>query len=250
MASQLEVQAPPVEPWTAFHARFAASWAQGQHCLFDGPAGSGKTVAARTLARDRTYVAVLGTKPRDPEMDKYLEEGYERVETWPPPRRALREMEDGSIRIVIWPKIQKRTDRTKHREVFARFLDDAVGGPHRGGWTIVADEGLWLSDRAGLGLAEHLSAVAYMGRSLNLTLMMLVQRPVGVPLHTWTNVSHAFLWHVGNTDDVRELASLGTVPPKDVVLAMRQLQGHSFLYLPTRTGGGWAISEVDLGVTG
>jgi hypothetical protein len=200
-------------------------------------------VCARTLARDRDYVIVLGTKMRDREMDAYLAEGYERVETWPPPRKALRPLEDGSVRIVLWPKVRERTDRYKHRAVFSRCLDNVL---KEGGWTVVADEGLWLSDKMGLGLSEHLSHLAYMGRSNGITLMMLVQRPRGVPIHTWTNVSHCFLWHGGNTDDARELASLGTVPPRDVAAAMHSLTGHSFLYLPCRSGGGWAISEVDM----
>ncbi len=234
---------PPRETWPTFHARFDAKWEQGQHVLFAGPAGSGKTVAARTLARDRQFVVALGTKMRDDEMDAYIAEGYTRVETWPPPNKAKRPLEDGSIRIVLWPKIKNRADLRRHRTTYAACLDNCLVD---GGWTVVADEGLWLSDRAGLNLADHLSALAYTGRSSGVTLMMLVQRPRGVPIHTWTNASHLLIWHGGNTDDIRELASLGIQQPKEVQGAIQRLSGHDFLYLPARASTGWAVSRVDL----
>jgi hypothetical protein len=236
-------EVPPYEPWSSFDVRYRAKWDQGQHAVFVGPAGSGKTVAARTLARRRTYRIALGTKMRDPEMDAYLEEGYVRVETWPPPPKAMRVQEDGTIRLVLWPKIQTRAQLRSSRPTFAACLDDCLT---MGGWTIVADEGLWISARDGLNLGDQLSAVAYTGRSSGVTLMMLVQRPRGVPVHTWSNASHAFIWHAGNTDDLRELASLGTYRPRDVAESVHGLRGHDFLYLPCRGGSEWAVSCVDL----
>lgn len=235
--------APAVEPWPQFHDSFAGQWRQGEHCLFVGPTGSGKTVAARTLTDDRQFVVVLGTKVRDREMDAYIEEGYTRVETWPPPRDAVRPLADGSVRIVLWPKIQNREQLRSRRDVFARCLDSVLID---GGWTVVIDEALWLAERTGLNLGHHLSAVAYTGRSSGVTLMVLVQRPSGMPRTIWANCSHAFLWHLGVTDDVRELASLGTENPKVVSLAVQHLRGHSFLYLPCRADRQWAVSEVQL----
>lgn len=241
--AQRLLELPPRELWVPFHHRFRTSWAQGEHVLFVGPTGSGKTVAARTLAEDRKFVVVLGTKVKDPEMDAYLAMGYTRVEQWPPTRSQLRPLSDGSIRIVLWPKIRNRLELRSHRPMFAKFLDQALID---GGWTILVDEGLWVCSRKGLALGDQLEAIAYTGRSSEVTLMTLLQRPAGVPRNVWSNVSHAFMWKHGVTNDTRELASLGTEDPKTVGLAVSQLQEYEFLYLPTRAGRGWAISKVDL----
>ena len=243
---QLDIESPPVVPWATFEPEFLGNWRQGQHCLFVGPTGSGKTVAARVLAnRGRQYVCVLGTKMKDPEMDAFINEGYVRIDHWPPTKDDYNKGRWGrdEARFVLWPKIVKREDLRRHRDVYARAFDSMLVD---GGWTIVADEGLWLSDRKGLDLGDHLAAIAYTGRSSGVTLMMLVQRPAGVPRNTWSNATHCFLWHHGVTNDTRELASLGTTNPKEVQVAIQGLRGHNFLYLPCRAGTGWAISEVDL----
>lgn len=242
-ASRPSPQLPPFEPWSVFHSRFVSGWRQGQHVLLNGPSGSGKTVAARTLARDRQFVVVLGTKIKDPEMDAYLREGYVRIDEWPPPRRAMRPADDGSIRLVLWPRIRARADLHRFRPVYQRCLDGVLVD---GGWTVGADEGLWLCERNGLDLGAELSAIAYTGRSSGVTLLMVIQRPAGVPRNTWSNAAHAFVWHAGITSDQRELASLGTRQPKEVAVAIQQLRGHEFLYLPLRAGREWAVSEVAL----
>jgi hypothetical protein len=237
------LELPPLEGWPTFHGQFRARWQQGQHLLFVGPTGSGKTVAARTLAEDRQFVIVLGTKMRDPEMEAYLEAGYVRCESWPPTRKQLKPLDDGSIRLVLWPKIRNRVELRSHGPMFARCLDQLLVD---GGWTVVVDEGLWCSSRDGLNLGTQLEAIAYTGRSSGVTLMMLLQRPAGVPRNTWSNASYAFLWKHGVTNDTRELASLGTEDPKTVGLAITQLEEFQFLYLPCRAGSGWTVSKVDL----
>jgi hypothetical protein len=241
---------PPVESWAQFSSGFFARWRQGQHVLGVGPTGSGKTVLARTLANTRRYVCVLGTKIHDEEMTAYIDQGYVRLDDWPGDAqlRRIANKHGGMLPLVLWPKIKSRDDLFRFRSVYAKALDSMLV---QGGWTIVADEGLWLSKRnsrsqPGLDLGNHLESIAYTGRSSNVTLIMLVQRPASVPVNTWTNSTHAFIWKLGNTRDMRELASLGTVDPKAVQTALPTLDKHQFLYLPCRAGVPWAISEVQL----
>jgi hypothetical protein len=75
---------------------------------------------------------------------------------------------------------------------------------------------------------------------------LLMQRPAGLPRIIWSSVMQAELFHMGITNDIRELASLGTYEPKDVATAVRRLTGHQFLDLPIRGGADWAISEVEM----
>lgn len=240
---------PPRLAWPDFAYRFVTYWDQGQHCLFVGPTGSGKTVACRTLARARSYNVVLGTKVRDAEMDAYIAEGYYRIDHWPPTAgdiRAARKVNPPGKRwFCLWPKIRTRTDlrSTENRRLFAKALDAMLVDE---GWTIIADEGLWLSSRQGLDVGDHLEAIAYTGRSSNVTLMILLQRPRGVPVNCWTNVTYAFLWHLGNTDDVRELASLSVQDRREAQLAVAKLRGYDFLFLPCRATSEWAITRVDV----
>jgi hypothetical protein len=75
---------------------------------------------------------------------------------------------------------------------------------------------------------------------------LLVQRPAYVPPITWMSCMQSLIFHGGNTRDIRELASLGTYPPREAEQAMRQLKGRQFLDLPCRGGREWSVSEVDL----
>ena len=129
----------------------------------------------------------------------------------------------------------------KHREQYAKCIDDAFVN---GGWTLVIDEGLWLCQRDGLNLGPNLSALAYGGASAGASMYVLLQRPAGVPRTVWQNCSDVMQFHAGVTNDVRELASLGTYDPKSVQQAIQGLRGHSFLHLPCRGGATWAVSEV------
>ena len=238
-----DIEGPPVVPWPTWYAETAATWEQGQHRLFVGPTQSGKTTLARLHARLRNFVVVFGTKPVDPSLDAYVAEGYTRVETWPPPRKALQPDRNGDVRLILWPKIKTRAELRGHRATYAACMDHVFIS---GRWTIVADEGLWLSSRSGLNLGAELGDIAYGSASNKVTLLLLLQRPAGVPRVAWSSVSDACLFHLGVTADVRELASLGTVDPADAKRAVQRLRGRQFLYLPCRGGREWSVSEAVL----
>ena len=78
LAAQRTEPQVPVVAWERF--RNSKGWrsAQGMHKLFVGPTGCGKTILARMAARERRFVVVLGTKPRDSSLDGYVDEGYVR----------------------------------------------------------------------------------------------------------------------------------------------------------------------------
>ncbi len=232
---------PPVVPWGPWITQHAKESTQGQHKLFVGPTQSGKTTLMRIMLRLRPYVIVLGTKPRDASLDKYIAEGYRRIKQWPPKPSELKPAADGSVRLILWPEINQYADLRRHRETYRQCLGDVFT---EGGWALGCDEGLWVASRKGLGLDSELADIAYGAASNKVSLHLCIQRPSGLSRVTWSSVSDAYVFHLGVTNDVRELASLGTYSPADAATAIRNLEGHSFLRLPCRGGAKWQVTEV------
>lgn len=248
-----DVEPPPVVPFdTWYQAQYDAT-RQGKHMLFVGPTQSGKTLLCRLMARLHDYVVVFGTKPVDPSLDDYVNEGYLRVDHWPLTGRDIRKQiaqwgtrEDGTpaaIRVVLWPKIKRRDDLFKYRDLYAKCIDDVF---IQGRWTVVMDEGLWLADRNALNLGPQMSQMAFGAASNKVSMYLLVQRPANVPRITWSSCSQALLFHMGVTDDINELASLGVYPKTEVRHVIETLDEHEYLDLPCRGGAEWAISKVEM----
>lgn len=221
-------------------------WDQGQHLLFAGPTQSGKSLLARRLVSDgRRYVLVMGTKKTDSTLDEYVsQEGFLRIDHWPPTRADFNKMrEPDTAKFILWPKITKVGDLHRFIPLYRKALEEVYIDEN---WTVVVDETLWFSDREGLNLGGLLGTMAYGSASAGLTFLFLMQRPAGVPRILWQSCTTALLFHLGVTNDVREMASLGTEDPKAVVAAIQNLRGHQFLDLPCRGGATWSVSEVQL----
>lgn len=242
----LDPDTPPVIPWATWYAQQGREPGQGRHRLFDGPTQSGKTLLCRYMARQRDYVVVLGTKPVDGSLDAYVAEGYTRIDHWPPTSSDMRKggWDGNEARFILWPKIKKRADLRAFRAVYAKCLDDIFID---GRWCIVADEGLWLSARDGLNLGVALGDIAYGSASNQVSLFLCIQRPAGLPRITWASCADAYIFKTGVTNDLRELASLGTYDPKPVAQAIKRLGRYEFLALPCRGGSEWAVSKVVVG---
>lgn len=244
---------PPVIPYDQWYRDEYYSIRQNQHILFAGPTQSGKTLLCRQVARLHDYVVVFGTKPVDESLDAYVEEGYERIDHWPPTRRDIRKQQEkwGNrenrepryMRFILWPKIRKREDLFKHRETYAKAIDNIF---IEGGWCVVMDEGLWLADKNALNLGPYMSQMAFGAASNKVSMFLLVQRPANVPRITWSSCAQALLFHMGITDDITELSSLGTYNRQAVKDALASLGQHEFLDLPCRGGAEWSISCVDM----
>lgn len=219
---------------------------QGLHILFDGPTQSGKTVLCRLVSRFHSYNVVFGTKPVDPSLDAYVKDGYVRIDHWPPTRNEIKkstEMNNGAVRMILWPKIKTRADLRRFRPVFAKALEMIF---IEGRWCFIVDEGLWLASPKGLDLGQELADTAYACASNKVSMHLLVQRPAYVPPITWMSCMQSLIFHGGNTRDIRELASLSTYDPREAAMAVRQLRGRQFLDLPCRGGREWSVTEVDL----
>lgn len=247
-----ELELPPVVGWEVWRNRFLRQWKQGAHLLDVGPTQSGKSLLMRELVfAGRKNVVVMGTKPRDETLEEYIEGGFVRIDHWPPENKDYRAQQPGMARFILWPKIREVGDAVRYRPLFEKALrhiyvdvDPKTGG----GWTVIIDETLFFSDtKDGLGLGHILSTMAYSSASSGITMCFLMQRPAGVPRILWQSCATAFIFHMGVTNDVREMASLGTIQPKAVTEAIQKLEGHEFLDVPCRAGRRWSKTQVELG---
>ncbi len=236
---------PAVLDWEHFYELERRENGQGEHRLFIGPTQSGKTTLCRKIAALRSYVVVLGTKNKDTALDAYIIEGYKRIMAWPPTKKEIDEatQPDGSVRFILWPKFNSlhSLDDPKIRQNFVKLFEQAY---NEGYWTIVCDESLWLAARDGLALDGVLAKMAFASASNKVSLYLCMQRPSGISRTTWSNATDAYVFHMGVTNDLRELASLGTYSPKDAREVIQGLKGKNFLKMPIRGGAQWTISQV------
>ncbi len=115
-------QAPRI-PGDRFISRL--EWRQGEHVGLIGPTGQGKTTLLQALLKERTYVTIFATKPRDDSMDRLLTRGYMKFDQWThiPAAKVPRR--------VIWPDATSLNSEETQTRVFKH----AIGEIYReGGW--------------------------------------------------------------------------------------------------------------------
>src|SRR5260221_14055477 len=101
MALQPITSTPPRLTWDEFIVRW--NWPQGEHVAVIGPIGSGKSTLMRSIMELRSWVVVLGSKKKDATYTRYMECGYERIGSWPPPKPKRGQM---SQHLLLWPQIK------------------------------------------------------------------------------------------------------------------------------------------------
>ncbi len=256
---------PPVVPWPDFITRQVASnnratrsvnpktkrvTVEGIHRLLDGRTRSGKTTLNRILLRMKKTTLVLGTKPADPSLDKYVNEGYLRIDHWPPKARELKQRGPyEQVKLLLWPEIKAYSDLKRYRDLYRHAINDIFV---EGAWTLGIDEGLWVCGHKGLDLGDEVSAVAYGGAGNGVSLHLVIQRPSGIPVIIHESCHELYQFRTGNTNDIRELASHAGKSSREFSAAVRGLNGanptnerrHQFLYAPMTDDGTWEISEV------
>lgn len=201
----------------------ATGWQQGEHVTILGPSGSGKTLWARRILELRDYVVVLGVKLEDDSLREFEDEGYERIESWPPPRNVNR--------ALLWPRFRDRDDAvTRGREVMGPALERIVSEQ---AWTIYVDELHWVSKR--LNQQQVLEDVWLLGRSMDTSLVVSAQRPFSVPQPALSQATHLFLAGTSDERDLKRLAEIGGGIPKDELRhIVSTLPKHAFAYVNTR----------------
>lgn len=219
-------------------------WRQGEHMLIVGPTGSGKTTLADQISKVRTDNDAFVIMPVTKARDKSLTTEGDNLRHFGIMREWNRTKADQLKRVMLWPLRDR--DMTgpeftqRQRLTFLAMLDDVGNRGHR---TVIVDEMHMMCDPEFIGLKKHIALAFHQGRSDDVTMVALSQRPSWIPVIVYPSVSHVYLANTGELDDLKRLAGIGRSDRRKVIEAVSQLGNHDWLYLnPTGVAPGHIVN--------
>lgn len=225
----------PFVPWDRFMRKVFA-FKQGEHITLVGPTGRGKTTLARELIKRRKYVVVFASKRKDELLSAMKQDGHYEV------TKHFDGVGPGVDKFVLDPghgRTLRDTKAIQERE-FRHALELAH---HQGNWCVYVDEGKRICDI--LKLAPECEMIWQEGRSLGVSLVMSVQRPVKIPLAAYDQPTHLFFWRDMDEANLKRIGGIGGTSNKLIRETVASLEGHNVLYLNTRSGE-MAITKADI----
>jgi hypothetical protein len=203
----------------------------GQHLSMLGSTGNGKTTLALQLldavSRPELPGIVLGMKPKDATLDRYIKQtGFRKVRTWPPPPSVWH---PGKPRgYVLWPRTTHNpdVDEQHHSDVFHRAILDSY---KKGNKILFADETYSLDDELGLG--RDLITVWTKGRSMGCGLWAATQKPTHVPLWMYSQATHLFLSYDADKRARDRYREISGADPEVIGRTLWELGEYEWLYV-------------------
>lgn len=223
-AAMVATAAPRI-PWEPFITNHFV-WQRGEHVGMVGPTGQGKTTLIFNLYPLHPFSAVFGTKPRDENMDAFVNSGFARLEHW----ESLPAL--NVPRRVIWPQAQKLSLLVPHQR--AVFTDAFEAIYSEGYWDLIIDEGYYIDEVLKLG--AFLRLFYTQARAMQISLMLATQRPAWVPVEVYDQSTHLFFWRDNDVRNLRRLQEVSLIHAEAIREIVPNLEAHQVLYLNTRTG--------------
>jgi len=213
----------------------AIVWRQGQHALSVGASGTGKSTVAGEFLPRREQVVVCVSKGMDEIFEGPYYAGreepykYEVIHTWKPGKFK---------RVLLWPANQKnlKENRDHKTKIFSEMFDNIL--LVRGNWCVVIDEEHYMSEA--LRLKAEIADMLEQGRSAGVSMWNNTQRPAGIPLATYVNSQHGFLFQSQEAYDLDRLAKMANKHTNSKELGanldvLESFDSHELIYLD-RTG--------------
>lgn len=228
MPRNVALRVYPFAPWERLKPLI--SWKQGQHTFCCGGTGSGKSTVAGEFLGRRARVCVCVSKGKDPIFEQKPYSDYAIIPKWPPRPKETH--------VLLWPPNSSTIPLTRalKKQVFSEMFDDIL--LVRGHWCIDVDEEHYMADS--LGLDREIVDILEQGRSAGISMWNNSQRPSSIPLATYVNSHHFFLFQTQEEYDVRRLGRIGNkhTNADEMMFNLDRLDSaatHEFVYVD-RTG--------------
>lgn len=214
----------PVVDWDTFKANF--NWEQGEHVGMIGPTGSGKTTLALHLLGLRTYITAFATKPRDDVMMRLKDDNkFRLMHTWKDYAPEL------VPKRLIWPDATSLYSAKKQQHEFRTAMHHIY---RQGGWCIYIDE-LWFIIHQ-LKLELEIRTFLQQSRSVQISLVLLTQRPAFIPLEVYDQSTWLFFWLDNDERNLKRLSGISWKSAKTVQHLISNLDRYQVLSINTRSG--------------
>ena len=221
-------------PWPTLRAELARNWEQGQHVTIAAPTGHGKTHLALALAELSRYVLVIAVKESDPLVSSLEQDGY--LVTPSAEGVIWAEHEPVTPRVVVWPRPPEKWSDEQKIAFYRQEVRELLHWARRtGGWTVIADETMYLRDQ--LGLEKSMNEIWYKGRTQGVSFVSLMQRPALVPRLAFSQADFIFLGKFNDKRDIETLRDIATVVPGEVMvrgITSLSKERHEFLFVDAK----------------
>lgn len=182
---------------------FPIQWKQGQHMSVIGDTGSGKSFLMSQLVQMKEYAVVFQTK-----TDDIVYDGF----------RVVKDTK--SLDNIHSNKILLRPEYKKQAVEGYRMLKKMY---EQGGWAGFIDEH-WYAER--LGLKPYIERNVTQGRSLKISMVMGMQRPVQISRFILSQSEHVISFRV----EPRDLRILAEATTDKIVGPIQSLNKYEFIY--------------------